>query len=159
MEMSLRSLRRIWKLMALFFSCSLSIPQGVLISLNNLTFSSMLCFLSYKQMLCLPLYDTQHQLYIEKKVRQIMLFPPSILDLTLIVLVWPAAWLTSRFLAEYFEVGVKPSPRDFFCVCSATRWSWLTVCFGFFLFSPEVVKTLLSEVSGILLWSLQSFFH
>lgn len=148
------------EIMALFFSCSLSIPQGVLISLNNLTFSSMLCFLSYKQMLCLPLCDIQHPLCIEKKVRQIMLFFPisseSDLDCTgltcsLVGIQVPGWILWSKS---------KTKPKRFL-LCVLCHPLILTVCLFwlFFPISPEVVKTLLSEVSGILLWFLQSFFH
>lgn len=85
-------------------------------------------------MLCVPLYDIQHPFYIEKNVKQAnnAVFSP-VLGLTLMVLVWPAACLASRFLAELFEVRVKPGMRDFSCVRFATPWSWLSVCFGFFL--------------------------
>lgn len=82
-------------------------------------------------MLCLPSYDIQYPFYIEKKVRQAnnTIFSP-VLGLTLIVLVWLAAWVASRFLAECFEVSKTKHER--FLMCVLYHPLILTVCFGFF---------------------------
>lgn len=89
-----------------------------------------------------------------------MLSFPSVPGLALIVLVWAGAWMVSRFLPECLEIRVRSSMRGDFIQslvpALSPPWFWL---FFFFFPSPEVVRTLLSEVSGDLLWLLQCFFH
>lgn len=145
----------------LFFSPPPSFPQRFPILLNNPTFSSMLCFQPSKQVLSMPQCNIQNSFRIKKKIRQadkaiFSLSSETGLDLagmscSLVGIQAPGWMLGSKSKTKHEKISFSP----LYLLCHPPDFD----CQFFFLFSPEVVRTLLSEMSGDLFWLLQCFFH